>query len=356
MRIHYALVLIALSFGAISTQAASFDCAKAVSAVEKLICENPALSDLDEQMARAYREKVAIDPELSRTEQRVWISETRNRCVDGGCLYTAYRNRINTLTGDAEILTPQAPSPPTQPKLDSQSAIDITGATGSPILNSNSGASKPGPKVVPPTELPAQNSSTNLAVQVDAQTGDRWIWLQIGGALLAAVVGFSIYRHKSTGLVIYSNYTDALITGLAPIVFLMTYFALIYLKVTEQRALYAAGFFGLLLLVLVARVSYRDNGGNLFNLVLALTTKITVVGVFYFAMCFLLFGFATSERKKGERLDCYEARKRREAKASKAALAAFAAGCIALVAWLCKREEFISIAEYVTSDQKTANA
>ena len=94
----------------------------------------------------------------------------------------------------------------------------------------------------------------------------------------------------------------------------------------------------------------------MINFLLALITKIAVMGVFYFAMCFLFFGFATSNRKKGERLDRYETRQRREAKASKAAMAAFAAECSAIVAWLCKEKEFISIAEYVTSDQETINA
>lgn len=36
--------------------AASFDCAKAASTTEKLICGNPAVSLLDEQLGQAYKQ------------------------------------------------------------------------------------------------------------------------------------------------------------------------------------------------------------------------------------------------------------------------------------------------------------
>ncbi len=44
-----------VSFGCMQAQAASFDCGKAKTRVEKLICANAELSKLDEQLSREYK-------------------------------------------------------------------------------------------------------------------------------------------------------------------------------------------------------------------------------------------------------------------------------------------------------------
>jgi uncharacterized protein len=83
---------LALSFAA---QAASFDCVKAVSKVEKLICADSELSKLDEELAAAY--KTALQDEQKadsiRQVQKRWIKE-RNDCADVACVKRAYEVRL----------------------------------------------------------------------------------------------------------------------------------------------------------------------------------------------------------------------------------------------------------------------
>jgi hypothetical protein len=68
-------------FGLLSTQAtaASFDCKKAATWVEKTVCANPELSKLDEEMAKAYHDALAsLSPEgqkETRQYQKQWLKE-----------------------------------------------------------------------------------------------------------------------------------------------------------------------------------------------------------------------------------------------------------------------------------------
>jgi uncharacterized protein YecT (DUF1311 family) len=75
--------------------AASFDCASAASPLEKLICSDPTLSQLDEQMAQAYAAKIESLSLSSRQTlkqgQRSWL-----RRVDAACALPAQ-------SGSAEV-------------------------------------------------------------------------------------------------------------------------------------------------------------------------------------------------------------------------------------------------------------
>lgn len=85
---------------ALGAEAASFDCAKATTSVEKLICSHSGLSDLDERLADAYREALAEtkDENSLRQSQRKWLASVRNRCKDLDCLVVAYVDRLVELT------------------------------------------------------------------------------------------------------------------------------------------------------------------------------------------------------------------------------------------------------------------
>lgn len=84
-----------LSFAA---QAASFDCGKAQSKVEKMICADAELSRLDEEIAKVYGEvlKKITDEALLKKQQRGWF-KARNRCKDISCLNDHYRGRLAEL-------------------------------------------------------------------------------------------------------------------------------------------------------------------------------------------------------------------------------------------------------------------
>ncbi|HWT15210.1 MAG TPA: lysozyme inhibitor LprI family protein, partial [Patescibacteria group bacterium] len=82
-----------------SARAASFDCAKATTTVEQLVCTNPALSDLDDDLAATYRQATSLaspgDAEPKQS-QRTWLKR-RNACSDADCVAAAYQARIAEL-------------------------------------------------------------------------------------------------------------------------------------------------------------------------------------------------------------------------------------------------------------------
>ncbi len=88
--------------------AASFDCGKAASEVEKLICGDQGLSQLDESLSKTYQEVLrwARDPAGFKREQWKWLREVRDLCTDGPCLDKEYRNRLAVL----EKLLPEKPA------------------------------------------------------------------------------------------------------------------------------------------------------------------------------------------------------------------------------------------------------
>ncbi len=80
-------------------QAASFDCKKAATAIEQLICGDPELDAFDSQLDGAYRGALdrSADPAAVKERQLTWIKK-RNACADAACLLTAYKRQIPLLT------------------------------------------------------------------------------------------------------------------------------------------------------------------------------------------------------------------------------------------------------------------
>lgn len=84
---------------ALSAQGASFDCGKAGTKVEKLICGDAELSKLDEELSAAYK-TVLNDQKQADTvkqTQKLWMKE-RNGCADADCVKRAYETRLSSLT------------------------------------------------------------------------------------------------------------------------------------------------------------------------------------------------------------------------------------------------------------------
>jgi uncharacterized protein YecT (DUF1311 family) len=76
----------------------SFDCAKATTAIENMICNSDELSRLDSQLAVAYGAKrIGIsDPNALKKQQQDWV-RVRNQCTDANCLTAAYQSRLQEL-------------------------------------------------------------------------------------------------------------------------------------------------------------------------------------------------------------------------------------------------------------------
>jgi uncharacterized protein len=91
----YLFGLLAISVQAL---AASFDCAKAQTTVEHLICNNPDISKLDEELSAAYKAALQDEKrdEAIKLGQKQWMKE-RNSCSDAACVQSAYRKRIEQL-------------------------------------------------------------------------------------------------------------------------------------------------------------------------------------------------------------------------------------------------------------------
>jgi uncharacterized protein YecT (DUF1311 family) len=89
----------------ITAQAASFDCARAATKVEKLICADAEISKLDEELNTAYKTalkdgKAAADS--IKQEQKQWM-KGRNGCADAICVKSAYEVRLRAISVNGEI-------------------------------------------------------------------------------------------------------------------------------------------------------------------------------------------------------------------------------------------------------------
>jgi uncharacterized protein YecT (DUF1311 family) len=89
------VVLLCTTFPA---QAASFDCERALTIVEKFICETPELSRLDEALSTTYlaAQKSSTRVEQLRREQRSWLVG-RNACASKKCVRDAYLEQLERL-------------------------------------------------------------------------------------------------------------------------------------------------------------------------------------------------------------------------------------------------------------------
>lgn len=79
--------------------AASFDCGKAASEVEKIICSDDELSRLDESLNKAFLGalKRADIKKQALESQRQWLKNERNACQNAECIRNAYETRIRKL-------------------------------------------------------------------------------------------------------------------------------------------------------------------------------------------------------------------------------------------------------------------
>lgn len=66
----------------------SFDCQKASTQVERLICSSDELATLDVKMVQAYTRLMKIYPgrDSLRSDQRSWLKNERSACKDTACL------------------------------------------------------------------------------------------------------------------------------------------------------------------------------------------------------------------------------------------------------------------------------
>ena len=89
------------------TYGASFDCQKAVSFIEKAICTDKILSNLDDSLQQSYQQALAHSQDAAalKTSQLEWLKNVRNRCADNHCLKESYASRLLALDNQGETTT-----------------------------------------------------------------------------------------------------------------------------------------------------------------------------------------------------------------------------------------------------------
>lgn len=99
MRRHLLLPWLLLLSSAVPAGAASFDCVKAWTTVERTICEDPTLSQADDHLAEAYATAMTatLAPEALRMEQNQWLIR-RDKLTGVIPLRVAYQSRLDELT------------------------------------------------------------------------------------------------------------------------------------------------------------------------------------------------------------------------------------------------------------------
>jgi uncharacterized protein len=100
MAIRYLLLIVTFVIAFIPlVYAASFDCSKASTTVERMICADPEVSKLDEALNVKYKAQLlkSDKPDLMRQRQHYWL-KARNSCKIIGCIKIYYYQRIAELT------------------------------------------------------------------------------------------------------------------------------------------------------------------------------------------------------------------------------------------------------------------
>lgn len=103
----FAVMIMALACHA-HVAAASFDCERGVTQVERQVCADAELSRLDEDLAWLYAHIAPEARASGKVKQQKWLRK-RNSCADESCLRSAYVARIRSLLMSKDLLI--APSP-----------------------------------------------------------------------------------------------------------------------------------------------------------------------------------------------------------------------------------------------------
>jgi len=85
-KLYFSALLLLLTNSACS-QSASFDCTKASTDVEKMICADPQLASLDEQMAEFYKAAIAKDKSRVRKSRATTMVTFATQCLPRCCVF-----------------------------------------------------------------------------------------------------------------------------------------------------------------------------------------------------------------------------------------------------------------------------
>lgn len=168
--------------------AASFDCNKASTDVEKAICSDSNLSSLDESLSALYKKTLTIHPDL-KASQIEWIKQTRQCEKDSSiadCIKTAYEDRMSYLS-----------SLDTSEMLSDNESIESTGSEGQPAHTNNSEAlplATPEQKLTQSTDKIDQVSAAKDGSNKPEKSSSSFIFV----FLLLIVSGIYYFRKRKS--------------------------------------------------------------------------------------------------------------------------------------------------------------
>lgn len=170
------VIILAVTLSAISTLAfgASFDCEKAGTSIEKMICGDADLSKYDDELGVLYKKAREAFPE-EKKKQKAWIVE-RNQCDSANCLMNLYKQR----------------------NLELQAALDRASADGADTPKVREVSAIPEAPAMPkkdqvavqaptPVEIPTETQETPVKPNMEPDIRNQ-IVLWGGGLLLFGIV------------------------------------------------------------------------------------------------------------------------------------------------------------------------
>lgn len=184
------LVLLSMAIASLlalplTSNSTSFDCSKATHPSEKLICNNPELSDLDDNLAQLFKSERSSsnNPEQLKSDQISWIKRVRE-CTEEKCIKDLYAERITQLTKQLPVNAPHV-----EPKNES-AVINTTpesNSTAQPISVSNNET----------TVATSEISSTSKSKSTDDIAPVTFWSLTLGISLVSALI-FAVINQAIT--------------------------------------------------------------------------------------------------------------------------------------------------------------
>jgi uncharacterized protein len=100
MPVRFLLVAVLAMGASPAARPQSFDCQKAQTSTEKMICADRAIGELDVHQGRYYsaaRAAVSSAASCLQSDQAQWLRSVRDVCTNAACLKSAYLNRLAEL-------------------------------------------------------------------------------------------------------------------------------------------------------------------------------------------------------------------------------------------------------------------
>jgi len=259
--------------------AASFDCSKATTEIEKMICSNEDISLADEKLAEVYKAALSGTQNKAslKQEQRNWIKK-RNNLRDEASLLALYQERVGEL-GTEQATTSDMPS---------EKNVEAVKTNSRNIGHNKKVATNSDDAVKDGQNLTAEKKDSN-----------SWNWNTIGivaGIMLIFII-IGMVMHTNNTIHVYVDYTDALMTlsgiALPPLVM----FIMSMMDKPEDITKLTAICLCIILLLFPLKAAFTYNKNPLYALI-ALLAKLSIAVFYVLGILGILMGMKGPNKDK----------------------------------------------------------